>query len=71
MLDMRTTITVQDGVMRDVIRLSRTKTKTAAVNFALNDWVRLKRVQKLRALRGKLEVADDLADLRKLEMSEG
>lgn len=64
---MRTTITIRDDVARDLLRLAGQKTKTASINHALADWVRLKRIQEIRSLRGKLDVADDLAQLRSLE----
>ena len=64
---MRTTVNVLDKVAKDVITLSRERTKTAAINHALADWVRLKRIQELRSLRGKLDIADDLARLRAME----
>lgn len=67
---MRTTITVQEATMKDLVRFSRSKTKTAAVNHAIRDWVRLKKLQQIKSLCGKLDVAEDLAELRTLEMKE-
>jgi len=66
---MRMTIAVEDEVMKALLRYSRRKTAAAAVRFALADWVRLKKIQELRSLRGKLEIADDLPELRDMEMS--
>jgi len=63
------TIAVEDRVMKALLRYSRRKTAAAAVRFALADWVRLKKIQELRSLRGKLEIADDLPELRGMEMS--
>jgi Arc/MetJ family transcription regulator len=64
---MRSTVNIDDDVAKDLMRLTRGKTKTAAINLAVADWVRLKRLQEIRSLRGKLEVADDLARLRAQE----
>ena len=66
---MRMTIAVEDEVMKALLWYSRRKTAAAAVRFALADWVRLKKIQELRSLRGKLEIADDLPELRDMEMS--
>ena len=66
---MRMTIAIEDGIMKALLRYSRKKTAAAAVRFALADWVRLKKIQELRSLRGKLEIADDLPELRDMEMS--
>ena len=54
--------------MKDLLRYSRKKTAAAAASFALADWVRLKKIQELRSLRGKLEIADDLSELRQADM---
>lgn len=64
---MRTTINIEESVARDVVRLAGSKTKTAAINHALTDWVRLKRIQEIRSLRGRLDIADDLVRLRAME----
>jgi len=67
---MRTTITIQDDTMKDLVKFSKGKTKTAAVNYAIRDWVRLKKMQEIKSLCGKLDIADDLAELRALETRE-
>ena len=66
---MRMTIAVEDEVMKALLRYSRKKTAAAAARFALADWVRQKKIQELRSLRGKLEIADDLSELRGMEMN--
>jgi hypothetical protein len=66
---MRMTIAVEDEVTKALLRYSREKTAAAAARFALADWVRQKKIQELRSLRGKLEIADDLSELRGMEMN--
>lgn len=63
---MRITITIPDDVAEALFAYAPGKTKTAAINHVLADWVRLKRIQELRSLRGNLDVADDLDRLRAL-----
>ena len=65
---MKITVTINDEVARDVFRLAGDHTKTGAINFALADWVRLKKLQELRSLRGKLKIANDVSKLRRLEI---
>jgi Arc/MetJ family transcription regulator len=67
---MRTTVTIDDMVAGDLMRLTRAKTKTAAVNAALEEWVRWKKRQKIKELRGRLEVDGHIHDLRNLELAE-
>ena len=67
---MRTTITIDDAIFTDLMRLSHAKTRTEAINRALTEWVRRKRIEKLKSLRGKLDIAGDLEALRRLEIDE-
>ena len=68
---MRATVSVQDDLMQDLIRFTGAATKTAAVNEAIAEWVRFKKRQKIKALRGKLHIDGDLAALRDMELDEG
>ncbi len=67
---MRTTLNLRDDLLADLMRLTRAKTRTEAVNRALAEWIRRKRIEALKALRGKLPVEGDLAKLRALEIRE-
>jgi len=66
--EMRATVTIRDSIAKDLFRLAEQNTKTAAINHALADWVRLKKIQQLRNLRGKLDVANDLDKLRQMDV---
>ena len=65
---MRTTITLRD----DLLKLARSETSaksiTGAVNQALEDWARRKRIDRIKALAGKLRFDGGLEELRKLEL---
>jgi Arc/MetJ family transcription regulator len=67
---MRTTVTIPDGVLVDLMRFSEASTRTEAVNRAVSDWVRLKRKERIKALRGALSVEGDVGSLRELEVGE-
>ena len=67
---MRTTINIKDGVFEELLSLVKARTKTEAVNRALSDYVRIKRLEKLRSLRGKLKINLDVDRLRSLERHE-
>ena len=64
---MRITINIGDQIMEEVMTVTRSQTKTTAVNEALKDWVRLRKLQQLRELRGRLNWEGNLRELRKLE----
>lgn len=61
---MRTNIDIDDKLMNQAMRASKTTTKKAAVEAALRTVVRLKRQEGIRNLRGKIEWEGDLAALR-------
>ena len=65
---MRTTITLRD----DLLKLARTETRaksiTAAVNQALDDWARRKRIDKIKSMAGKVRFEGDWKELRGLEL---
>lgn len=67
---MRTTITINDAVFTELMRFTQAKTRTEAVNRALSEWVRRKKLEQLKALRGKLSFDGDLNELRQLEIDE-
>jgi Arc/MetJ family transcription regulator len=67
---MRTTVTVGDDVAEDLMALTSARTRTEAVNQALKDWVRWKKIDRLRSLRGKLTIDGDWESLRAAEVDE-
>jgi len=67
---MRTTLTISDDILEDLMRFSKAKTRTEAVRLALAEWVRRKRIEKLKSLRGKLPIEGNLEKLRELETEE-
>jgi Arc/MetJ family transcription regulator len=67
---MRTTITVEDGVMDKLMKYTHSKTRTEAVNRALADWVQHLKIEKLRSLKGKLYMEDNWEKLRSMEIQE-
>ncbi|MDP8256651.1 MAG: type II toxin-antitoxin system VapB family antitoxin [Candidatus Alcyoniella australis] len=68
---MRTTVTLDEGLVREVMSVTSAKTKTAAVALALREHVRRKRIEKLRSILGKVDIdAVDLENLRAEELRE-
>ena len=65
---MRTTITLRN----DLLKMARSRTGessiTGAVNEALEDWTRRLRVDKIKAMAGKVHFDGDLAESRGLEL---
>lgn len=67
---MRTTLTLDDRLLEDLMKFTDARTRTEAVKRAVAEWVRQKRLEKLKELRGKLMIETDVAALRQLEVEE-
>lgn len=61
---MRTTIDVPEDLFEEARRLAGTRSKTSTVILALKEFVDRKKIDQLRALRGKVVVERDLTALR-------
>jgi len=56
--------------MEEAVRLSGKRTKAAAVEEALAEYVRLRREEALLGLRGRLRLEEDWRELREAEIGE-
>jgi len=56
--------------MRDLMQFTGAATRTAAINEAIAEWVRLKKRQEIKALRGKLRFDGLVSALRQMELTE-
>ncbi len=68
--DMRTTINVDEDVFQDLMRFTQARTRTEAVNSAIAEWVRRKRIDLFRARRGEIAWEGDVEEMRALEIEE-
>ena len=61
---MRTNIIIDDALMNEALKLSGVKTKKAAVELGLKTLIRLKKQEKIKQFRGKLQWEGDLDAIR-------
>lgn len=61
---MRTNIEIDDKLMSDVLKVTGLKTKREAVELGLRTLVRLRKQEKIRNFRGKLNWEGDLDSMR-------
>lgn len=61
---MRTNIEIDDNLMSDVLKATGLKTKREAVELGLRTLVRLRKQEKIRNFRGKLNWEGDLDNMR-------
>jgi hypothetical protein len=62
---MRTTLDLPESLVKQAMKASHQRTKTAVIIAALQDLVRKNRLQQLKAFRGKASIDLDLDRLRK------
>jgi hypothetical protein len=55
-ISMRTTVTLDESLVRELVKLSNVKTKTAAVAFAVREQIRRAKLKKLASLLGTVTV---------------
>ena len=65
---MRTTITLPDALVKDLMHHTHTKKTTEAVIIAIQEWLRMKKISEIKKLRGKLDIDDHLKELRQKEI---
>jgi Arc/MetJ family transcription regulator len=61
---MRTNVVIDDELMAEALESTGLKTKRAVIEEALQTLVRLKKQERVRSLRGKLQWEGDLSMLR-------
>ncbi len=61
---MRTTIVIDDKLMRDALLATGAKTKREVVELGLRTLLRLRQQEQIRSFRGKLDWQGDLEAMR-------
>ncbi len=64
---MRTTVTIDTETLDELSRASGHKSKAAGVREAISEYLRRKRIEKIRAMKGKLKFDVTAEDLRHYE----
>ena len=67
---MRATLNIPDRLIDDLIKETQAKTKTRAITMAIEDYLQKKRLEKLIALQGKLDLEDHWREMEALEVEE-
>lgn len=73
---MRTTVTLDENLVRELVKFSRAKTKTAAVASAVKEQIRRAKLKKLAGLLGTVHVDEkaikesNKADMRRAQWLE-
>ena len=64
----RTTLDIDAQLIEEAVRLSGERTKAAAIETALKEYVRLRRKELLLGLPGRLRLEENWRELREAEL---
>lgn len=64
---MRTTVSIDAKLVEEVLRVTGEKRKSKALAKALEEYIRWKRIEELRAMAGTIDLGDDWYDLRHMD----
>ena len=67
---MRTTMSLDDKLMKELMEVTGAATKTEAVHLAIAEFIRRKKLEGLKALSGKVRITDNWQELEELELKE-
>ncbi len=67
---MRTTLDIDAQLMEEAVRLSGKRTKAAAVEVALKEYIRQRRKELLLGLPGRVRLEENWRDLREAELDD-
>ena len=63
---MRTTLNISDDIIKEVEEIYNEKNKSKAVEEALKDAIRNKKMDRLKSLKGKIDFEVDPEDIEKM-----
>ena len=67
---MRTTISIKDDLMQELLAVSKAKNKSKAIETAIKQYVEKKAVEDLIALSGKIDIDPDWEKAEEMEHHE-
>jgi hypothetical protein len=66
---MRTTMSLDDALIKELMEVTGARTRTDAIHLAVSEFIRRKKLEGLKALSGKIQLADTWQDLEQVETS--
>jgi len=72
MYSMKTTLNIPDKRMKALLKATKAKTKTEAINTAIEDYIYQENVKKVMALAGTggFMTREELSEMREMELNE-
>ncbi len=67
---MRTTLNIDPDLLDAVVETTGERSKTRAVNKALEEYLRRRKISELREIAGNIDLVNNLRELEELELRE-
>lgn len=67
---MRTTMSLDERLVKELMTLTGAKSKTEAIHTAIAELIRRKKLEGLKALSGRVRIADNWRELEEIELKE-
>lgn len=67
---MRTTMSLDDKLIKELMAVTGARTKTEAIHLAISEFIRRKKLEGLKALSGKIRIADNWQEMEEVELKE-
>ena len=64
---MRSTVTIEKGILDKLLYETKARSKVSAVNEAIRVYMKLKRIERIMSMKGKLEFDLTAKEIRDLE----
>ncbi|MEW6457236.1 MAG: type II toxin-antitoxin system VapB family antitoxin [Acidobacteriota bacterium] len=64
---MRTTVTIEKDIIDELLKETKSKNKSSAVRKAINEYLRKKKIEKIKSMKGKLEFVLTAEEMRHYE----
>ena len=64
---MRSTVTIEKGILDKLVYETKARSKVSAVNEAIRVYMKLKKIERIKSLKGKLEFDLTAKEIRDLE----
>ena len=64
---MNPTVTIEKDILDELLKETRAKSKTTAVKKAIHEYLRRKKIEKIKSMKGKLEFDLTAEELRHYE----
>lgn len=65
---MRTTLNLDEELIKELMKVTGAKTKVEAIHLAISEFIRRKKLEGLKALSGKIRIAENWQELEELEL---